>query len=77
MKQKLVASHDRSRGRFRALLQTVVKRRVVDSLRKIHPDPLDEAAIDAVKKWEYQPAVINGETTPMVTTMTVSFTLED
>jgi DNA-directed RNA polymerase specialized sigma24 family protein len=34
MKQALAPAHDRARGRFRALLQTVVQRRVADVLRR-------------------------------------------
>jgi TonB family protein len=37
---------------------------------------LDKAAMDAVKEWKYEPAVVDGEPTSMVTTMTVSFTVE-
>ncbi len=48
MKQKLAPGHDRSRGRFRALLQAVVKRRVVDRLRRARPEHLDHAAADAL-----------------------------
>jgi DNA-directed RNA polymerase specialized sigma24 family protein len=48
MKQKLVGAHDCSRGRFRALLQAVVKRRVIDHLRKVRPTPLPEAAADSL-----------------------------
>jgi TonB family protein len=38
---------------------------------------LDEAAIDAVAKWEFEPASVGGAPTPMVTTMTVSFTIDE
>jgi DNA-directed RNA polymerase specialized sigma24 family protein len=37
----LAARHDRSRGPFRALLQTVVSRRVADLLRRRRPEQLD------------------------------------
>ena len=37
---------------------------------------LDQAAINAVKQWEYEPATLNGQATPMVTTVTVNFLLE-
>jgi TonB family protein len=62
---------------------TVVLRGVVDLdgtvgdvevLRSI-PE-LDKAAVDAVKAWKYEPATVAGSPTPMMTTMTVSFTLE-
>src|SRR5947209_6599000 len=42
MKAALAPKHDRSRGEFRALLQTVVKRRVADRLRRRRAEPFDE-----------------------------------
>lgn len=36
---------------------------------------LDQAAIDAVRQWEFEPTVINGIPTPVVMTLTVTFTL--
>ena len=44
IKQRLAPRFDRERGRFRALLQTVVQRRVTDELRRARPLPLSEAA---------------------------------
>ena len=35
---------------------------------------LDQAALDAVKQWEYQPSLLNGVPTPVITTVTVKFT---
>src|SRR5262245_30883890 len=35
---------------------------------------LDQAAIDAVRQWEYQPSLLNGVPTPVVMTVTVKFT---
>jgi protein TonB len=35
---------------------------------------LDQAALDAVKQWEYQPSLLNGVPTAVVTTVTVKFT---
>jgi TonB family protein len=35
---------------------------------------LDQAALDAVKQWEYRPSLLNGVPTPVVTTITVKFT---
>jgi TonB family protein len=35
---------------------------------------LDQAALDAVKQWEYQPSLLNGVPTPVVMTVTVRFT---
>ena len=36
---------------------------------------LDQAAIDAVKQWEYEPTLLNGVPVPVVITVTVQFTL--
>ena len=35
---------------------------------------LDEAALDAVRQWEYRPSLLNGVPTAVVTTITVKFT---
>lgn len=37
--------------------------------------PLDQAAIDAVKQWQYEPAIIDGKPTPLIFTVTVAFRL--
>ncbi|MGE0450473.1 MAG: energy transducer TonB [Vicinamibacterales bacterium] len=37
---------------------------------------LDTAASDAVKKWEYQPTVIDGKPTTVIMTVPVNFTLD-
>jgi protein TonB len=36
---------------------------------------LDEAAITAVKQWEYTPTLLNGVPVPVIMTVTVNFTL--
>jgi protein TonB len=36
---------------------------------------LDQAALDAVKQWEYEPTLLNGVPVPLVMTVTVQFTL--
>jgi protein TonB len=36
---------------------------------------LDQAALDAVRQWEYTPTLLNGKATPLVMTVTVQFTL--
>ena len=36
---------------------------------------LDQAALDAVRQWEYQPTLLNGVPVPVVMTLTVKFTL--
>ncbi len=39
------------------------------------PDPLVQAAVDAVKQWTYRPTLLNGEPVEVQTTVTVNFTL--
>ena len=34
---------------------------------------LDQAALDAVQQWQYQPSLLNGVPTPVVMTITVKF----
>ncbi len=49
--------------------------RVVD-VRILRSVPLlDQAALEAVKQWEYTPTLLNGVPTPIVMTVTVSFNL--
>ena len=36
---------------------------------------LDQAAIDAVRQWEFAPMLLNGVPTPVVMTVTLKFTL--
>jgi protein TonB len=35
---------------------------------------LDQAALDAVRQWEYMPTLLNGVPVPVLTTITVNFT---
>jgi protein TonB len=37
---------------------------------------LDEAAIEAVQQWEFEPTLLNGQPSPVMVTLAVSFTLE-
>jgi protein TonB len=37
---------------------------------------LDEAAMDAVQRWRYTPALLNGQPVPVVMTVTVNFKLQ-
>lgn len=34
---------------------------------------LDQAALDAVRQWEYEPSLVNGKPVPVVVTVTVNF----
>ena len=38
---------------------------------------LDQAALDAVRQWEYTPTLLNGAPTPVIMTVTVQFTLPE
>ncbi|MBE0711997.1 MAG: TonB family protein, partial [Candidatus Aminicenantes bacterium] len=40
-------------------------------------DGLNQAAMDAVKQWTYEPMVINGKPMPIVFTVTIRFRLKD
>jgi TonB family protein len=35
---------------------------------------LDQAALDAVKQWEFEPTLLNGVPVPVIMTMTIQFT---
>jgi protein TonB len=37
---------------------------------------LDQAALDAVKQWEYTPTLLNNVPVPVIMTVTVNFTLQ-
>jgi protein TonB len=48
----------------------------VASARVIRSIPLlDQAALDAIKQWQYVPTLINGVPAPVIATVTVQFTL--
>jgi TonB family protein len=49
---------------------SVVDARVLRSIPE-----LDQAAIDAVEQWEYEPALLEGTAVPIVMTVTVNFTV--
>jgi TonB family protein len=38
---------------------------------------LDQAAVDAVKQWQFEPTLLNGAAVPVIMTVTVNFTLRD
>jgi protein TonB len=37
---------------------------------------LDQAALDAVKQWQFSPTLLNGVPVPVIMTVTVNFTLQ-
>jgi periplasmic protein TonB len=37
---------------------------------------LDQAALDAVRQWEYAPTRLNGQAVPVIMTVTVNFSLQ-
>ena len=50
---------------------------LVRDTRVIQSVPLlDEAAVEAVRQWEFTPTLVNGEPVPVVVTITVNFTLK-
>ena len=49
----------------------------VSSARVLRSIPLlDQAAIDAVRQWEFTPTLLNGVPIPVIMTTTVNFRLE-
>lgn len=49
----------------------------VNSLRVISGHTLlTRAALDAVKQWKYRPTMLNSEPVEVITTITVTFTLQ-
>ena len=49
----------------------------VEQARVLRSQPLlDEAALAAVKAWEYTPTLLNGQPTPVIMTVTVQFRLQ-
>jgi protein TonB len=43
----------------------------------VHSVPLlDQAALDAVSQWEYEPSILNGVAVAVVMTVVVRFTLQ-
>ena len=49
----------------------------IESLRVIRGHPLlNQAALDAVQQWKYRPTMLNGEPVEVITTVTVTFSLQ-
>lgn len=61
------------------ILEAVVNHRGrVDTVRVLRSHSfLEDAAIDAVKQWAYEPLMLNGEPVPFVLTVTMSFSLPE
>lgn len=60
------------------ILQAVIDEKgIVRELRVLRGHPLlDDAAMQAVAKWQFTPTLLNGTTVPVVMTVTVTFTLQ-
>jgi TonB family protein len=55
---------------------TIVRDGKVQNVKVLRSIPLlDQAAIDAVKRWEYVPTLLNGGRVPVIVTATVTFAL--
>jgi protein TonB len=55
---------------------TIDREGKVSEARVLRSIPLlDQAALDAVRQWEYEPTLLNGEPVPVIMTVTVNFTL--
>jgi protein TonB len=49
--------------------------RIVD-IRVLRGVPLlDQAALEAVRRWEYEPTLLDGQPVPVIMTVTVNFKL--
>jgi protein TonB len=61
------------------MLEAIISRAgTIENLRQINQDVdprLVQAAIEAVKNWQYQPTLLNGEPVEVITAITVNFTL--
>ena len=55
---------------------TIDREGKVSEARVLRSIPLlDQAALDAVRQWEYEPSRVHGEAVPVIMTVTVNFTL--
>jgi TonB family protein len=56
---------------------TIDRRGMVTETRVLRSVPLlDQAALDAVRLWKYEPTLLNGAAVPVIVTVTVNFTLQ-
>jgi protein TonB len=60
------------------VLEAVIsKEGSIESLRVVGGHPLlNQAALDAVKQWKYRATMLNGDAVEVITTVTVTFTLQ-
>jgi protein TonB len=60
------------------VLEAVIsKEGSIESLVVVSGHPLlNQAAVDAVKQWKYRPTMLNGDPVEVITTVTVTFTLQ-
>jgi len=71
----VLAKRGRVEGTVR-LTATIDKDGKVDKVETVSGHPiLEQAAVEAVKKWRYRPTVLNGEPVEVVTTIDVIFKL--
>jgi TonB family protein len=71
-----IARQSRVEGTVILGIKTDVTGKVVDFIILRSIPLLDQAAIDAVRQWVYEPLVIDGKATPVVFTVTVRFQLQ-
>src|ERR1041385_1962224 len=66
-----------ARVRGVVLMEAVISREgLIESLRVVSGHPLlNQVALDAVRQWKYRPTMLNGEPVEVITTVTVTFTL--
>lgn len=56
---------------------TISREGSIESLRVVSGHPLlTQAAIDAVRQWKYRPTMLSGEPVDVITTITVTFSLQ-
>ncbi len=71
----VLAKRGRVEGTVR-LTATIDKEGKVEKLETVSGHPiLEQAAVEAVKKWRYRPTILNGEPVEVVTTIDVVFKL--
>jgi protein TonB len=57
---------------------TIARDGKVSAVKVLRSIPLlDDAALEAVKQWEYTPTLLNGVAVPVIMTVTVNFALQD